>query len=108
MNQNIFCSKCHRIPSQCCCSSANELADKLENNTTSWGDCTHEQHDNDKYFKEQAVTMLRQLQAECIDKDSQILTMQFKIKDLEYQVKMLNDLLQLRKAWRDFDVDGRC
>ena len=108
MNQNIFCSKCHRIPSQCCCSSANELADKLENNTTSWGDCTHEQHDNDKYFKEQAVTMLRQLQAECIDKDSQILTMQFKIKDLEYQVKMLNDLLQLKKDWRDFDVDGRC
>ena len=22
MNQNIFCTKCHRIPSQCCCSSA--------------------------------------------------------------------------------------
>jgi len=22
MSQNIFCSKCHRIPSQCCCSSA--------------------------------------------------------------------------------------
>lgn len=88
--------------------TANELADKLENNTVSWGDCTHEQHDNDKYFKEQAVTMLRQQQAECIDKDSQILTMQFKIKDLEYQVKMLNDLLQLKKAWRDFDVDGRC
>jgi len=21
MNQNIFCSKCHRIPNQCCCSS---------------------------------------------------------------------------------------
>ena len=21
MNQNIFCSKCYRIPSQCCCSS---------------------------------------------------------------------------------------
>jgi hypothetical protein len=21
MNQNIFCSKCHRIPSQCCCKS---------------------------------------------------------------------------------------
>jgi hypothetical protein len=40
--------------------TANELADKLENNTVSWGDCTHEQHDNDKYFKEQAVTMLRQ------------------------------------------------
>ena len=30
MNQNIFCSKCHRIPSQCCCSSANELANKLQ------------------------------------------------------------------------------
>jgi hypothetical protein len=44
--------------------TANELADKLENNTVSWGDCTHEQHDNDKYFKEQAVTMLRQQQAE--------------------------------------------
>ena len=44
--------------------TANELADKLENNTVSWGDCTHEQHDNDKYFKEQAVTMLRQQQEE--------------------------------------------
>ena len=28
MNQNIFCSKCQRIPSQCCCSSAKELTDK--------------------------------------------------------------------------------
>jgi len=28
MNQNIFCSKCHRIPSQCCCSSAKELTDR--------------------------------------------------------------------------------
>ena len=28
MNQNIFCSKCHRIPSQCCCSSAKELTDE--------------------------------------------------------------------------------
>jgi hypothetical protein len=28
MNQNIFCSKCHRIPSQCCCSLAKELTDK--------------------------------------------------------------------------------
>jgi hypothetical protein len=27
MNQNIFCSKCHRIPSQCC-SSAKELTDE--------------------------------------------------------------------------------
>jgi tRNA G10 N-methylase Trm11 len=40
--------------------TANELADKLENNTVSWGDCTHEQHDNDKYIKEQASAMLRQ------------------------------------------------
>jgi hypothetical protein len=28
MNQNIFCSKCHRIPSQCCCSSAKELTEE--------------------------------------------------------------------------------
>ena len=28
MNQNTFCSKCHRIPSQCCCSSAKELTDE--------------------------------------------------------------------------------
>ena len=28
MNQNIFCSKCHRIPNQCCCSSAKELTDE--------------------------------------------------------------------------------
>jgi hypothetical protein len=40
--------------------TANELADKLENNTVSWGDCTYEQHDNDKYTKEQASAMLRQ------------------------------------------------
>lgn len=40
---------------------ADELADKLmESNSVSWGSCTHEQHDNDKYFKEQAATMLRQ------------------------------------------------
>ena len=45
--------------------TADELADKLiENNSVSWGSCTHEQHDNDKYFKEQAATMLRQQQAE--------------------------------------------
>ena len=45
--------------------TANELADKLvESNSVSWGDCTHEQYDNDKYFKEQASTMLRQQQAE--------------------------------------------
>ena len=42
-----------------------QLADKLvESNSVSWGSCTHEQHDNDKYFKEQAATMLRQQQAE--------------------------------------------
>jgi molybdenum cofactor biosynthesis enzyme MoaA len=27
MNQNTFCSKCHRIPSQCCCALAKELTD---------------------------------------------------------------------------------
>lgn len=27
MNQNTFCSKCHRIPSQCCCE--NELTAML-------------------------------------------------------------------------------
>ena len=45
--------------------TTNELADRLmESNSVSWGSCTHEQHDNDKYFKEQAATMLRQQQAE--------------------------------------------
>ena len=45
--------------------TANELADELvESNSVSWGSCTHEQHNNDKYFKEQAATMLRQQQAE--------------------------------------------
>jgi hypothetical protein len=24
MNQNTFCSKCHRIPSQCCCNTAQQ------------------------------------------------------------------------------------
>ena len=28
MNQNIFCSKCHRIPSQCCCTPAKTLTDE--------------------------------------------------------------------------------
>ena len=27
-SQNTFCSKCHRIPSQCCCSSVKELTDE--------------------------------------------------------------------------------
>jgi hypothetical protein len=34
MNANIFCNKCHRIPSECGCSralNAYELADELEN-----------------------------------------------------------------------------
>jgi len=35
MNQNIFCSKCHRIPNQCCCSSAKELTDE-EINQVVW------------------------------------------------------------------------
>jgi hypothetical protein len=28
MNQNTFCSKCHRIPSQCCCRLVKELTDE--------------------------------------------------------------------------------
>ena len=45
--------------------TANELADLLiESNSVSWGSCTHEQHDNDKYFKEQAANMIRKQQAE--------------------------------------------
>jgi hypothetical protein len=29
MSQNTFCSKCHRIPSQCCCNTApKELSDE--------------------------------------------------------------------------------
>ena len=80
--------------------TANELADKLQN----------EKANTLLYVATivDSANMLRQQQAECIDKDSRILDMQYKIKDLEYQVKMLNDLLQLRKSWRDFDVDGRC
>ena len=27
-NQNTFCKYCHRIPSQCCCSSVKELTDE--------------------------------------------------------------------------------
>ena len=61
--------------------NANELADKLlENNAVSWGNCTYEQHDNDKHFKTEAATMLRQQQEE--------------IKDLKQQVAFLED-------WRD-------
>jgi hypothetical protein len=26
--QNTFCSKCHRIPSECCCRSAKQLTDE--------------------------------------------------------------------------------
>ena len=51
---------------------------------------------------------IAELQAECVNKDSLILDMQFKLKDLEYQIKVLNNLLKLKKTWRDFDVDGRC
>ena len=29
MNQNTFCSKCHRTPNQCCCNTASkELSDE--------------------------------------------------------------------------------
>jgi peptidoglycan hydrolase CwlO-like protein len=58
--------------------------------------------------EQELLQAIAELQAECVNKDSQILDMQFKIKDLEYQIKMLNNLLNLKKTWRDFDVDGRC
>jgi hypothetical protein len=35
MNQNTFCSKCHRIPSQCCCPPVKELTNE------EIGDFTH-------------------------------------------------------------------
>jgi hypothetical protein len=28
MSQNTFCSKCHRIPSQCCCTTGKTLTDE--------------------------------------------------------------------------------
>jgi hypothetical protein len=77
--------------------TANELADKLmESNSVSWGSCTHEQHDNDKHFKEQAATMLRQ-QA----KEIEILK-----KLIESSLGAFESSLQLNKAqseryWND-------
>ena len=53
--------------------NANELAEKLlENNAVSWGSCTYEQHDNDKYFKNEAAIMLRQQQAKLEHLDKMI------------------------------------
>ena len=69
--------------------TANELADKLvESNSVSWGSCTHEQHDNDKYFKEQASAMLRQQQEEieALKKKLENLPMSLK-DDIEYWSK---------------------
>jgi polyhydroxyalkanoate synthesis regulator phasin len=65
--------------------TANELADELvKSNFVSWGSCTHEQHDNDKYFKEQAATMLRQQQS--------------KIESLqEHNANLIDDLFVERK-----------
>ena len=44
--------------------NANELADKLEEcaKINFFIDCTYEQYDDDKYFKTEAATMLRQQQ----------------------------------------------
>ena len=58
--------------------------------------------------EQELLQAISELQAECKDRDSRIIAMEYKIKDLEYQVKMLNELLNLKKAWRDVDVDGRC
>ena len=38
MNQNTFCSKCHRTPSQCCCSLSKELTDEeIAEEAKKWG-----------------------------------------------------------------------
>jgi hypothetical protein len=69
--------------------TANELADALmESNSVSWGSCTHEQHDNDKYFKEQASTMLRQQQAEIESLKKKLENLPMSLKDdIEYWSK---------------------
>jgi hypothetical protein len=45
MNQNTFCSKCHRTPNQCCCNTApRELSDEeIEHMTKKWFDCHPEE-----------------------------------------------------------------
>jgi hypothetical protein len=64
MNQNIFCSKCHRIPSQCCCSSAKELTDaeilEVCSQIEPFDDITIEQA-----FIEFARAILRKAQEKC-------------------------------------------
>ena len=85
--------------------NANELADKLlENNAVSWGDCTYEQHDNDKYFKTEAATMLRKQQT---DLDIALSYM----KQYELQIKQLQvayEQEQYRsKQWQERFESGR-
>jgi len=58
--------------------------------------------------EQELLQAIAELQAECKDRDSQILDMQFKIKDLEYLVRSLSDSLKIKNEWEKFDIDGRC
>jgi hypothetical protein len=76
--------------------NANELADKLlENNAVSWGNCTYEQHDNDKHFKTEAATMLRQQAKELTEAGHMIGVLREYISDLE---NGLDSSIKLNKA----------
>ena len=61
MNQNIFCSKCHRIPNQCCCSSAKELTDEEI-------DQIIKQHD---WYSKTWVDMVRSIESAILKKASE-------------------------------------
>lgn len=66
--------------------NANQLAEKLlENNAVSWGNCTYEQHDNDKHFKTEAATMLRR-QAEEIEYWKEMFEKAMKTQELSQDI----------------------
>jgi len=82
--------------------TGNELADKLmESNSVSWGSCTHEQHDNDKYFKEQAATMLRQ-QAEEIEQLREELALQ-KLSDIGQEIEDRDSAIYATGYWNGIE-----
>jgi len=61
MNQNIFCSKCHRIPSQCCCIPAKILTDEEI-------DKIIKQHD---WYSKTWVDMVRSIESAILKKASE-------------------------------------
>jgi hypothetical protein len=78
--------------------TANELADKLmESNSVSWGSCTYEQYDNDKYFKEQAATMLRQQDKE-ISELRKFISLDEYRKTEWYAYELDNEMKRYKKA----------